>query len=89
MGRWGLGAEALALEVRPQEEDWGWLREGSLKGVSAPQLAGRESRIMSGPAREAKDHCLWVCEERGFLFCVPTEGRALHKQVLEMGTSHG
>ena len=49
-GRWGLGAEARALEVRPQGEDWGWLREHSLKGASAPQLAGRESRKKSGTA---------------------------------------
>ena len=31
-GRRGLGAEARASEVRPQGEDWGWLREHSLKG---------------------------------------------------------
>ena len=49
-GRWGLGAEAWASEVRSQGEDWGWLREHSLKGASAPQLAGRESGEMSGPA---------------------------------------
>ena len=42
-GGWGLGAEARASEVRSQGEDWGWLREHSLKGASAPQLAGRES----------------------------------------------
>ena len=46
----GLGAEARASEVRPQGEDCGWLHEHSLKGVSAPQLAGRESRKKSGPA---------------------------------------
>ena len=40
MGGWGLGAEALASAVRPQREDWSWLREHSLKGASAPQLAG-------------------------------------------------
>ena len=40
-GWWGLGAEAQASEVRPQGEDWGWLREHSLKGASAPQLARR------------------------------------------------
>ena len=28
-----LGAEALASEVRPQGEDWGWRREHSLKGL--------------------------------------------------------
>ena len=32
-GRWGLGAEAWASEVRSQGEDWGWLREHSLKGL--------------------------------------------------------
>ena len=46
----GLGAEAQASEVRSQGEDWGWLREHSLKGPSAPQLAGRESRKKSGTA---------------------------------------
>ena len=46
----GLGTEARALEVRPQGEDWGWLREHGLKGASAPQLAGRESVKKSGTA---------------------------------------
>ena len=32
-GGWGLGAEAQASEVRYQGEDWGWLREHSLKGL--------------------------------------------------------
>ena len=43
-GRWGLGAEARASKVRSQGEDWGWLQEHSLKGATAPQLAGRESK---------------------------------------------
>ena len=30
----GLGAEARASEVRSQREDWGWLREQSLKGLA-------------------------------------------------------
>ena len=47
---WGLGGEALASEVRSQGEDWGWLHEHSLKGASAPQLAGRESWKKSGLA---------------------------------------
>ena len=46
----GLGAEDRASEVRFQGEDWGWLCEHSLKGASAPQLAGRESGKKSGPA---------------------------------------
>ena len=49
-GGQGLGAEARALEVRSQGEDWGWLHEHSLKGASAPHLAGRESGKKSGPA---------------------------------------
>ena len=28
-GRWGLGAEARASEVRSQGEDWGWLMRHS------------------------------------------------------------
>ena len=50
LGLGGLGAEALASEVESQGEDWGWVREHSLKGASVPQLAGRESRKNPGPA---------------------------------------
>ena len=45
-----LGAEASASDVRSQGEDWGWVREHSLKGASAPQLAGRESGEKAGTA---------------------------------------
>ena len=86
---WGLGAEARASEVRSQGEDWGWLPEHSLKGVSAPQLAGRESGKKSGAAKEARDHCDRVHEERGFLPCLPTESRAPLKQAAETSTSCG
>ena len=41
----GLGSEARDSEVGSQGEDWGWRREHSLKGVSAPQLARRESSL--------------------------------------------
>ena len=66
----GLGAEAWASEVRSLGEDWGWLSEQSLKGASAPQLAGRESgeksallkrqeTIVLGCARRGdSEHCL-------------------------------
>ena len=77
------------MEVRSQGEDWGWLREYSLKGASAPQLARRESGEKSGPAEEASDCCFGVCKERGFLPRVPTEGRAPPKRVPETGASHG
>ena len=50
------------MEVRSQGEDWGWLHEYSLKGASAPQLAGRESRKKSGHAEESRDHCFRVRE---------------------------
>ena len=63
---WGLRAEARASEVRAQGEDWGLLHENSLKRVSAPQVAGRESGKNSGPAYEARDHCFGLCKERGF-----------------------
>ena len=65
---WGLGAEARD-SVGSQGEDWGWLREHSLKGASVPQLARRESGKKSGAAEEARDFFLPLCflvrEERG------------------------
>ena len=79
--RWGLGAEARTSEVRSQGEDWGGLREHSLKGVSASQLAGRESRKRSGTAEEARDYCFRVREETGF--------RAPPKRAPETGVSCG
>ena len=79
----GLGAEAWASEVGPQGEDWGWLCEHSLKGASAPRLAGGESGKKSGAAEEARDFfvslCFLVHEERGL--------RALLKGAPETGTS--
>ena len=53
------------MEVGSQGEDCGWLREYSLKGASAPQLAGRESGKMFGTAEKARDHCFKVQKERG------------------------
>ena len=84
-GGWGLGAEARALEVRPQGEDWGWQREHSLKGASAPQLPGTESGKRSGAAEQARDFflplCFLVSKERGFR--VPLKGAP------ETGVSRG
>ena len=83
-GRAGLGAEAQA-SVGLEGEDWGWRREHSPKGVSATQLAGRESGKRSGAAEEARDFFLPLCflvrEERGF--------RAPPKRAPETGTSRG
>ena len=73
------------MEVGSQGEDWGWLREHSLKGASAPQLAGRESRKESGAAEEARDFffplCFLVHKERGF--------RVPLKVAPETGASRG
>ena len=67
-GRAGLGAEAWA-SVGSQGEAWGWRCQHSLKGASAPQLAGRESGKRSAAAKEARDFVLPLCflvrEERG------------------------
>ena len=60
------GSSGSSFEVRPQGEDWDWLHEDSLKGASAPQLAGRESGKNSETAKEARDHCYEVHKERGF-----------------------
>ena len=80
-GGQGLGAETWASKVGSQGQDWGWRREHSLQGASAPQLAGRESGKKSVPAEEARDHCFGVHEERGL--------RAPLKGAPETGTSHG
>ena len=77
-GGWEL---KLGLRKSDPRERMGWLREHSLKGASAPQLARRESGKNSGPAQEARHYCSGVHEERGF--------RAPPKQAPEMGASRG
>ena len=80
----GLGAEARA-SGRSQGEDWGWRCEHSLKGASAPRLAGRESGKKSAAAKEAREFFLPLCflvhKERGF--------RAPPKRAPETGASCG
>ena len=88
-GGWGPGAEAQALEVRLQGEDWGWLCKDSLKWASTPQPAGTKSRKKSGPAGEARNLCFAVRKETGFLPRVSTEGRAPPKRAPGMGVSRG
>ena len=56
----GLGPEARA-SLGSQGEDWSWRREHSLKGASAPRLAGRDSRKESGAAERARDFLLPLC----------------------------
>ena len=80
----GLGAEAQA-SVGSQGEDWGWRREHSLKGASAPQLARRESGKKSGAAEEARDFFLPLC----FLVREERELRAPLKGAPETGVSRG
>ena len=82
----GAGGDwELRQGLGSQGEDWGWLREHSLKGASVPQLAGRESGKKSGAAEETRDFFLPLCflvhEERGF--------RAPLKGAPEMGASRG
>ena len=81
-----MGTESQASEVSPLGEDWGWLLEDSLRrpGCSAPPL--RESRKKPGPAREARDRCWGVHEERGgptigafFSMCSKAAGHCQHK----------
>ena len=60
LGQAGLGAEAWA-SVGVQGEDWSWQREHSLQGISAPRLAGRESRKSLELLKRQV-----VREERGF-----------------------
>ena len=70
--------------VGSQGEDWGWLHEHSLKGVSEPQLAGRESGKRSGTSKEARDFFLPLC------FLVRKERlRAPLTGTPEMGASRG
>ena len=66
--RAGGGWELRLRLQRSDHRKWtgvGWLSEDSLKGARASQLAGRESGKKSGPAKEARDHCFGVHEERG------------------------
>ena len=66
-GGQGLGAEAPAPEVRSQGEEWGWLREHSLKGASAPQLGGSPGKSLELPNRQETFSSLFVswCARRG------------------------
>ena len=50
MGAGGDWELRLRLQRSDPREDWGWLCEHSLKGVSVPQLAWREYGEKSGTA---------------------------------------
>ena len=88
-GQMGAGSWGSGFGVQTPRRGWGWLCEHSLKGASSSQLAGREYRKKSGPAREARDHCLRVCKEGTFLIRVPTDDRGTPKWAPEMGMSCG
>ena len=88
-GEWGLGAEASASEVRSQGEDWGWLREHSLKGASVPQLAGRESGKDSGTASEARDHCFGMRKKRDSEHCLNELQRWTQGAAISVDTRDG
>ena len=70
--RWGLGAEALASEVRSQGEDRCWLCEHSLNGTSAPQLTGRNpGKSLELP--KSQETAVSGCTRRGDSFSVCTQ----------------
>ena len=75
-GRWGLGAEARASEVRPQGEDWGWLREDSLRGLVCHSW-GSSGRSLGLPERQGTT--VVGCARRGG----PTTGAScsIHSQT--------
>ena len=93
LGPGGLGAEARASEVRSQGEDWGWLREHSLKGASAPQLARRESaenldlpkrqeNTVSGCARRGdSEHHLNELQTRARAAAISMDNRDRHERL--------
>ena len=66
-GRAGLGAEAQT-SVGSQVEDWGWLREHSLKGlVRHSWPGGSPGKGLQLPKRQKTFSCLFVswCVRRG------------------------
>ena len=66
-GRWGLGAEARP-SVGWQGEDWGWLREHSLKGlVCRSYPGGSPGKSLELPKRQETFSCLFIswCLRRG------------------------
>ena len=57
------------MEVRPQGTDWGWLRDDSLKGSSAPQLVRRVSgKNLDLPKRQ--ETIVLGCVRRGNSYSV-------------------
>ena len=75
----GAGSWGLDLEFRSQGEYCGWLREHSLKWASVPKLTERESKKKSGTAKDSRDLCFRVHEERIF--------RTPRKRASETGMS--
>ena len=67
VGRVG-GAEARASQVGSQGEDWGWLREHSLKGLAHHSWpGGSPGKSLQLSKRQETFSCLFVlrCERRG------------------------
>ena len=90
---WGLGAEARASEVRPQGEDWGWLREHRLKGLvrhSQPggslgkglELPKRQETTVSGCARRGdSEHHLNELQRRARAAAISADTRDKHETL--------
>ena len=91
-GGWGLGAEAQAL-VRSQGEDWGWLREHSLKGLVCHGLSGgslgknlelpkRQETIVSGSAKRGdSQHRLNALQRWARATAIITDPRDGHEML--------
>ena len=83
-GGWGLGAEVQASEVRSWGEDWGWLREHSLKGASAPQLElpkSQETIFSECMRRRDSEHCLNELQRQARAAAISADPRDGHEML--------
>ena len=81
-GRWGLGAEAWASEVRSRGEDWGWLHEHSLRGlVHHRQPGGSPGNTLHLPKRQ--ETIVLGCARRGDSFSVCPQKAEHHRNELQ------
>ena len=89
----GLGAEAQASEVRSQGEDWGWLREHSLKGLlrhgwpggspgKSLELPKRQETIAAGCARRGdSEHHLNELQRQARAAAISADPRDGHETL--------
>ena len=94
-GRWGLGAEVRA-SVGSQGEDWGWLREHSLKGLvrhswpgvslgKSLDLPKRQETIVSGYTRRGdSERCLNELQRRARAAAISADRRDGHETLRQL-----